>query len=168
MTLPEGYWLPNGLARHGANRPGALIETETVIDVGAGVRPMQWFRPKKHICIEPFGPYCERLRGAGGYVVVEKSAYAGLKGRKADSVMLLDFLHHVDRDYGEKVLSRCLDVATRQIVVREPSTFEADAADVWGMGGEHYQTHRSFWPITDFSGWMTERTGRGYFAVLNL
>ena len=168
MPLPDDYWLPNGLAKHSDNRPGGLIETEVVIDVGSGVRPMAWFKPERHICIEPYGSYCERLFQTGLYEVVEARAEEGLKGRKADTVFFLDALHHMDKDEGKKALSLAVDVARVQVVVREPLNFEEDDEDVWEMGGEYWQTHRSHWPPSEFDGWLIERSGKGFFAIWNV
>ena len=61
------------LMKHHLPRPPGLSECDTVLDVGAGIRPMNWYAPAEHLCVEPYGPYADRLEAAG---LVERRAAA--------------------------------------------------------------------------------------------
>lgn len=156
------------LKPHDENRPPGLIETDTVIDVGAGIRPMQWFKAKTHICVEPHSEYAMVLLLNNLPVVMIQAPRALELFEKAETVFLLDLLHHLEKDDGVETLRLAQEIATRQIVVREPLKWKEDSTDHWGMGGEFWQTHRSHWSSDDFPGWRIHKSGQGFYALLDL
>jgi hypothetical protein len=145
----SGTIIPHTLAR-----PPGLVDCRTVLDVGAGVRPMQWFRPERHLCIEPFDRYADILRSAGYEVQQARALDAMLhllvEGARFEAVMLLDVIEHMDKAEGDKVLGLALALATRQVVVVTPDGFTEQTHDAWGYGGHAWQTHRSGWTRADF------------------
>jgi len=170
-----------GLMIHTLPRPPGLVVGETVLDLGAGLRPMQWYRARRHICVEPHGPYATLLRG-GGYEVRLETADQCLRtlsaaGQTVDAIYLLDVLEHMERDEGGRVLALARAVARCQVVVYTPQGFMAQEHDVWAKGGEHWQTHRSGWTPGDFTGWeisiprLFDSNGHvvteGFFALWN-
>jgi hypothetical protein len=136
--------------------PAGLIEVSTVLDIGAGLRPFGWYKPKQHICVEPHEPYADRLREAGywvwGMTAVEALDLA-FGGPPIDAVYLLDVIEHMPRGEGEHVLEMARRLNPRQIIVSTPNGFLAQHGDAWGLGGEHWQEHRSGWAPADFPGW---------------
>lgn len=153
-------------------RPEGLIEVHTVLDIGAGIRPVGWYKPKLHICVEPFEPYAQALRGAG-YSVWGMTAIEALDlafgGPPIDAIYMLDVIEHMTRGAGERALGMARALKPRQIVVSTPVGFLAQHGDAWGMGGEHWQEHRSGWTPDDFPGWAISYYdnghGRGFTAV---
>lgn len=157
-------WLSNGLIEHNLPRPQGLIECDTVLDIGAGVRPMQWYAPKRHLCAEPYAPYAQRLEAAG-YEVLRKTAIEALKAkREGHAVYLLDVIEHMEKDAALEVVELAKRGA-RQVVVFTPVGFMAQDHDVWGFGGDHWQTHRSGWTPGEFPDWQTHLYGRGFYAI---
>jgi hypothetical protein len=160
--------LPHTLAR-----PPGLVYGERVLDIGAGIRPMGWYPASEHVCVEPFGPYAEILRAAGFEVIQETAldALHTLDDASFDAVYLLDVIEHMTREQGLAALEGACRVAARQVVVYTPDGFKAQDGDAWGLGGEHWQRHRSGWTAADFgAGWavhpFTDEDGsRSLFAV---
>ena len=146
-------------------RPEGLIEVHTVLDIGAGIRPMGWFKPKQHICVEPFEPYAAQLRAAGywvwGMTAVEALCLAH-GGPPIDAVYLLDVIEHMPRATGERALWAARALKPAQIVVSTPNGFLAQQGDAWGMGGEYWQEHRSGWTPADFPGWTISLYDNGH------
>ena len=146
-------------------RPEGLIEVHTVLDIGAGIRPMGWFKPKQHICVEPFEPYAAQLRAAGywvwGMTAVEALCFAH-GGPPIDAVYLLDVIEHMPRATGERALWAARALKPAQIVVSTPNGFLAQQGDAWGMGGEYWQEHRSGWTPADFPGWTISLYDNGH------
>jgi hypothetical protein len=142
------------LQRHDLPRPPGLIECEVVLDVGAGIRPMNWFEPAEHICIEPFAPYAERLEAAG-YTVLRATALQAMRAieGRVEAVYLLDVIEHMDKEDGRLVIKLAKAVGARQIVVHTPHGFQPQTGDAWGLGGDFWQEHRSGWTPDDFPGW---------------
>lgn len=158
------------LIQHTLERPRNLIECDTVLDVGAGLRPMCWYRPRRHLCVEPFGPYADALRAAG-YEVLQQTAVDALASvRIANAaIYLLDVIEHMEREDGRRVLDLARAMEPAQIVVFTPWGFQPQSGDAWDLGGEQWQEHRSGWTPEDFPGWrITARLDgahRGFVAM---
>jgi len=165
---PDLRWRPDGLVVHDLPRPEPLIECETVLDIGAGVRPMQWYKPARHICVEPHGEYADRL-AAAGYEVVRQTALEALQEpREGHAVYLLDVIEHMDKDEALEVIALAQRGAA-QVVIFTPYGFMEQGDDLWGLSGEYWQTHRSGWLPEEFPGWWTQRYGwppfEGFYAI---
>lgn len=145
------------VTQSGLPRPDGLIEAGTVLDIGPGIRPMGWYKPERHICVEPHGPYADLLEAAGYEVmrVTALEAISKLYGQSLGGIYMLDVIEHMTREDGQKIL----DFATAhtdfgaQVVVATPVGFLPQHGDQWGLGGEHWQEHRSGWMPADFPGW---------------
>lgn len=159
-TWSMGGWAMSGsnaILEHTLERPAGLIECQTVLDVGAGVRPMQWYTPARHVCLEPYAPYVAVLQTAG-YAVLHAEALPGLQsvlddGLRFEAVYLLDVIEHMEKDEGRQVLALAQQVATVQVIVFTPDGFKEQTTDNWGYEGHAWQTHRSGWTQDDFPGW---------------
>lgn len=153
--LPPDYWLPNGLTRNTAPPLEGLIECETVLDVGAGLRPMGWYTPKRHICIDAYLPYVERLRAAG-YEAYQDGAWNGIHDYDADAIYMLDMIEHVTKIEGRGLIAAACARARRQVVIYTPYGYLQQDSDGWGLGGDYWQTHRSGWLPEEFPGWRIQ------------
>lgn len=161
-------WLSNGLIAHSLERPAGLLECDVVADIGAGVRPMQWYKPKVHLCVEPSEVYSERLRKAGYEVIQVRAAEYLEDAEDVDQILMLDVIEHMDRNEG----LLCLELAMRvpgvhQIVVYTPNGLRRQDRDEWNLGEHELQKHRSGFTEDDFPGWecRLRSRGRGLWAV---
>ena len=121
---PKEEWLANGLIENSLDRPQGLIECDTVLDIGSGIRPMQWYKPKTHICVEGYRTYCEKLSEAG-FQVVHEEAQAYLRDMELDletveAIYLLDVIEHMHKLEGEEVVKLAQGVATKQVIIYTP------------------------------------------------
>lgn len=156
----------------GLPRPPGLIEVDRVLDIGPGLRPMGWYKPKLHICVEPYDAYASRLRTAG-YQVMQLTAQAALcilRPGEIDAIYMLDMIEHMTRLEGEAVLDAAIALQPKQIVVATPVGFYPQEGDAWGLGGDYWQRHRSGWMPHDFPGWAISyydngTKQRGFVAV---
>jgi hypothetical protein len=162
-------WLGNGLVYHNLKRPAKLIEVETVLDVGAGVRPFGWYQPRQHICVEPCAAYRTRLLKTGLEVIgtTAEQALSFLKPGAMGAIYMLDVIEHMERAVGLRCIELALMAQPRQIVVYTPLGFlEQDGPDPWGLGGELWQRHRSGWTPADFQAdWSIEYHANSFFAI---
>ena len=147
---------------------GDLIkETEIVLDVGCGIVPINYFRPKLHIMVEPWKEYTDILscrHGDDKSVLIIKlgalEALSALQTRSIDSIFLIDVIEHLDKDVGLKVIEEIERVARQQAVIFTPLGFmpqhvESEEKDAWGLSGGEMQEHKSGWLPNDFgSGWQ--------------
>lgn len=153
-----------GILEHTLERPPGLVECRTVLDIGAGVRPMQWYKPERHVCLEPYEPYMAVLRLAGYEVLQDErgAALTALEGLRRlvatrefqfEALYLLDVIEHMEKDEGREVLHLARELATVQVVVFTPDGFKEQTTDNWGYEGHTWQTHRSGWSKDDFPSW---------------
>lgn len=141
----------------------AIKETEVVGDIGCGIVPMNYFRPKLHIMVEPCKEYADILsyRHAGdkSVMILRSSALEALRSlgdNSIDSIFLLDVIEHLEKNDGKQLIAECERVTREQIVVFTPLGFmpqhlENGQADGWGLSGASFQEHRSGWLPEDFS-----------------
>jgi hypothetical protein len=131
---------------------------DVILDIGAGIRPQQIIKAKRHICIEPHHEYASWLRN-NGYEVIERNALEALSDvEPVESIFLLDVIEHLEKSDGQNLLRAAMKKATQQIVVFTPLGFQKQEyaegeKDAWGMNGTHWQTHRSGWVPDEFHGW---------------
>lgn len=166
MSLPKNYFMLNGLTRHTLPEPPNFLKTDSVYDIGAGLRPQGWHIAKNHTLVEPSVLYAERLTDAGWNVVCARAEDFLKTAKPVDSIYLLDVIEHMEKDVGIEVIDLMKKVARRQIVVYTPFGFMEQHEDAWGYGEHDLQTHRSGWYPEDFPGFLTHRHSHGFFAVL--
>ncbi len=148
------------IQKHTLSRPQHLIECEVVLDIGPGLRPMQWYKPQRHICIDPYMPYVAILikagyeawcsTGANGIVHAARNPFAAKLHQPIGAIYLLDVIEHMEPQEALCTIARARYIATRQVVVYTPYGFVEQTQDKWGLGGDEWQTHRSGWLPTDF------------------
>lgn len=137
-----------------------IRDVDTVLDVGAGLRPQSLVTCKRHICMEAHGEYCDALR-EGGFDAIHFEVPAGLDlldEGPIDTVVALDVIEHLTRRDGLAMIEKMKRLATQQVIVFTPLGFHeqsgGDACDAWGMQGQQWQKHRSGWTPEDFPGWL--------------
>lgn len=141
-----------------------IEEVQVVLDLGAGINPQPFVTsPGVHICVDAHRPYLERLQrerqGESRYVFVHArwdEFMPMLPDKSVDTVFALDFIEHLEKQDGIRMLREAQRVARRQVVVYTPQGFfpqsydDSDRPDRWGMDGGRWQTHRSGWDEEDF------------------
>jgi hypothetical protein len=136
--------------------------TEVVLDVGCGIVPMNYFRPKMHLMVEPWKEYADILQyrhsSDKSIIIIRNGALEALSqlaNNSVDSIFLLDVIEHLEKSIGQQVIIECERVAREQIVIFTPLGFmpqhiESNEADGWGLNGGSVQEHRSGWEPEDF------------------
>lgn len=138
-------------------------ETEVVLDIGCGIAPMNYFRPKLHLLVEPWKEYADilayRHSGDKSVIIIHAGALEALRqlaDNSVDSIFMLDVIEHLEKEQGFQAITECERVAREQVVIFTPLGFmpqhmESSEADGWGLGGSAVQEHRSGWEPEDFS-----------------
>lgn len=145
-------WLGYRVKRRVGNR--------TVLDVGCGILQAFGGRPigSRHMCVDAFPPYVERLRGLGNSVVLGKApeVLEQFEDQSWDCVLLLDVLEHLVKRDAELTLSHAERIAREEVVVFTPNGFlEQQGWEAWGLPHNKLQAH-----LCGFS--LKELEGRGY------
>jgi hypothetical protein len=142
---------------------GKIRDVDVVLDLGPGISPQPYLTRCLHICVDAHRPYLERVAreraGDPRYVLLNATwdqAIGMFPDKSVDSVFALDFIEHLDKQDGLRMLREAERVARQQIVVFTPHGFfpqsydDPGKPDRWGMDGGYWQTHRSGWAPDDF------------------
>ena len=143
----------------------AIKEPDVVLDIGCGIVPQEYFRPKVNILMEPWKTYSDilasRYANDKSVIILRQTALEGLMAfgdKSVDTIFMLDVIEHMEKDIGVKVLKECERVARQQIVIFTPYGFHEndinninDGKDAWGLDGVEMQKHLSGWMPEDFS-----------------
>lgn len=142
---------------------GRIQDVDVVLDLGPGIRPQSFVKPAVHLCVDAHRPYLERLKRESAddprYVLINApwdQVIGMLPDKSVDTVFALDFIEHLEKQEGLRMLGEAARVARRQIVVYTPHGFfpqsydDPRKPDRWGMDGGYWQTHRSGWAPEDF------------------
>ena len=137
-------------------------EVDTVLDIGCGIRPQDFFKPKQHICCEPHAEYIDILKQKAdqypNMTFIQSTALQAVKGmrdKSVDSVFMLDVIEHLGKTDGRKLITECERIAKNQIIIFTPLGFvpqnvERKEIDAWGLHGGEWQVHKAGWLTTDF------------------
>lgn len=130
-----------------------------LVDIGCGIRPYIYDNCKIHVCIEPYKEYIDILSSAYknyNMVFIQNYALEGLKlfpDNSVDTVIMLDFIEHLEKEEGFKILKEADRITRKQIVVFTPLGFVSNDSgnkDNWGLDGIKFQEHKSGWYPEDF------------------
>jgi hypothetical protein len=130
---------------------------ETVVEFGSGrCERLAAVHPtvRRRIGLEAFRPYILDARNVGGPHGVEQietdmRAYRAVVPPEAhDCAMFIDSLEHLDRPDAE-ALMRDVMVDFRRVLLFVPEGNHPQTTDAWGLGEDHWQTHRSTWYEAD-------------------
>ena len=161
----------SALLDHSLIRPDGLIEVDSVLEIGPGIRPMQWYTPKNHTCVEP-SPVYAKILADNGYTTWEHTAAEvlkeipfGIEAAKFEQIIMLDVIEHMEKDEGSEVILDLMEYAPKQIVIYTPYGFLQQSGDAWGLGQDYWQEHRSGWFPEDFPGWTIQRHNESFFAL---
>lgn len=136
---------------------GSVQHNSTVLDLGCG--------PKMYS--DPLKPQCSRVVTVDGWDWVEPDIVANLEttplseivADKFDYILMLDFIEHVDKQAGLRLIEDCKQQVNHKIFLLTPlesiwtSNHEhVNNPDLWCHGNE-LDVHKSLWSPEDFEGW---------------
>lgn len=142
----------------------ATCDCESVLELGCGVgdKLAACSSPGFRHGVDIHLPYLKRARARWGSrlhldhqdaleFAIEAVANKRAGGRLLwDAVLLIDFIEHLVRPAGRRLLRLCKELARHRIVVCCPEGFRPQVGDAYSLGGEEWQRHRSAWWASDF------------------
>lgn len=130
----------------------------TLLDVGCG--------PKLYS--SPFKDICSRILTVDAWDWVEPDIIADLEksnieevvnNEKFDYVLMLDFIEHLSKDAGKKLIEDCKKICNKKIFLLTPleeiwtdNHENVENENYWCFGNS-YDLHKSIWGHADFEGW---------------
>lgn len=140
-------------------------DMDVLLDIGCGIMPQKEYKPKVHICAEPFTQYVEVLQKkiAKDYMQDRKwiilqndfnQVLDAIPDNSVDTIMMIDVIEHIEKEEVKKYLTKMLKKVRQQCVILTPLGFmpqeHETSVDAWGLNGAEQQVHLSGWEPDDF------------------
>jgi hypothetical protein len=103
--------------------------------------------------VEVHQPYLDH-RHFDGFAMLNADARAVthlFPDKSFDAVLLIDFIEHLEMSDALRLLRECQRIAAKRILVFAPHGVHPQSQDVFGMGADAWQTHRSTWRVEDLA-----------------
>ncbi len=134
----------------------------SVLEVGCGISFRSRCIPSHiHVGLDAHWPYLQKVRDELPEAILVNSNAESLSwlflNKSFSIVALYDILEHLEKPAGQNLLAVAERLARQAVVVASPIGYVPQNIDIWGMGGDRWQTHRSSWSQADLiaSGYST-------------
>ncbi|CAN2040206.1 Methyltransferase type 11 domain-containing protein [Candidatus Magnetomoraceae bacterium gMMP-15] len=162
--MPKQDWMENTVQRIFEQKnlyPTGKIKT--VLDVACGLSlKSQYIDADLRIGVDIYRPFLEKIETDIPYAVINADVMQIDKlflPKSFDLVLALDIVEHIEKDEALKLLDMAEEIARIAVIVETPKGFVPQNIDIWGHGGDTYQTHRCGWEPEEF-------INRGYQVIL--
>lgn len=127
-------------------KPGEL---QTVLDVGCGLSlKSQHLDIPVRVGVDIYEPYLRKIDAQVPYAVV-KCDVRHLRNvfldASFDLVLALDIVEHIEKAESEALIADLERIARRGVIITTPKGYSPQDIDIWGHGGDEWQTHRCGW-----------------------
>ncbi len=138
----------------------------TILDVACGLSlKSQYLEADIRVGIDIYKPYLEKIDAKVPYVTVCQDI---LKldqlflPKSFDLILMLDIVEHLEKEDSLKLIQMAEKIAKVAVVIETPEGFIPQDIDIWGHGGDEFQTHRCGWEIKEFDEMGYQSIRRSY------
>lgn len=143
------------------------ISGGSLLDIGCG--PKAYSTPFKEICSKITTIDAWEKTNPDILADLEKISLLSLVNEKYDFILMIDFIEHLDKTIGKKLIDECKRICNKKIFVLTPleqiwtdNRENINDKSVWCYGNQ-YDLHKSIWSEHDFEEWskITLKKGKG-------
>jgi len=86
-----------------------------------------------------------------------------------DIIFMIDFIEHLSREAGMRVLAQAKEICRKKIILLTPLWWQDNSVNVnnpslWCYGNP-YDYHKSLWKLEDFEGWVPRNYGNYFLGT---
>lgn len=127
-----------------------ITDAESVLDIGCGIGDyLKYTHPRQRVVgVEPHAPYIEKAREVAPwaeFVNTDALQFLARNEEQFDCVLLIDVIEHLTEEDAVRMVHLAQRLARRMLFAQIPIGFHPQERDVWNLGGDYWQTHRSTW-----------------------
>lgn len=132
----------------------ATADCDSVLELGCGTCHKLSVCPAEYReGVDAHLPYLDMARAKWGdhisslnHIGAVEFVKDAVKRKKTwDGLLLIDFIEHLKKEEGLRLLSRCRRIVDKRIIVFCPEGETHLDKDAYDTGGDRWQTHRSYW-----------------------
>ncbi len=129
-------------------------EIESILDAACGLSLKSKYIPAKiRVGIDIYPEYFKHIEADVPYVVMKgdiRKLREYFEPKSFDLVLVLDVVEHLEKEQSLDMLRQAEEVARKGVVIETPRGYLPTNMDIWGHGGDEWQTHRSGWEPEEF------------------
>lgn len=121
----------------------------TVLDVACGLSlKSQYIDADIRVGVDIYRPYLEKIETSVPYVTVVHDVRRldeVFIDKSFDLVLMLDIIEHLEKHESLALLKTAERLAKVAVIIETPEGYIPQNIDIWGHGGDEWQTHRCGW-----------------------
>lgn len=126
-----------------------INKDDTVLDIGCGIKEYSYIG--KTTTVDAW----DKL--TPDYLLDVTKEPMPFKENSFDYILMIDFIEHLEKEDGIKLLESCKKIVKNKIFIFTPSYFVDNGVNVndpncWAYGNK-YDYHKSLWLLDDFPDW---------------
>ena len=155
--MPREDWETNTIDRI-FEREG-LYPTQkisTILDVACGLSlKSQYLKADIRVGVDIYRPYLAKIEAKVPYTTVVHDVRRldeVFIERSFDIVLMLDIIEHLEKEESLALLQTAERLAKVAVIIETPEGYVPQNIDIWGHGGDEFQTHRCGWEKAELEG----------------
>ena len=153
--MPKKDWIQNNIeALFKSKKLFPKGKIKSILDLGCGLSLKSQYMSHEFIVgVDIFSKYLEKISTKKNVALIRydlKKISNLFLPKSFDIVLILDVLEHLNKKDSFKLLSDAEKLAKKAVIIETPLGYIPQNIDIWKLGGDKYQTHRSSWHLEDF------------------
>jgi hypothetical protein len=155
--VPREDWQQNTIDKI-FGREGLYPEQRisSILDVACGLSlKSQYLAADIRVGVDIYKPYLQKIDATVPYVTVlydVRKLDDIFVEKSFDLVLMLDIIEHLEKDESLAMMQMAEKIAKVAVIVETPEGFVPQNIDIWGHGGDEFQTHRCGWEKAELEG----------------
>jgi cyclopropane fatty-acyl-phospholipid synthase-like methyltransferase len=129
-------------------------DVDSILDLGCGLScKSQYLSARVKVGVDIYRPYLliASVEYDGALICHDITKIKDLfLYRSFDVILLLDVVEHLQKEQSLQLIADCEQIAKKAVIIETPLGYIPQNIDIWGHGGDKYQTHRSGWTKEEF------------------
>jgi hypothetical protein len=121
----------------------------TILDVACGLSLKSQYIPADiRVGVDIYRPYLAKIDARVPYTTVVhdvRKLDEVFIDKSFDLVLMLDIIEHLEKDESLALLQTAERLARVAVIIETPEGYVPQNIDIWGHGGDEFQTHRCGW-----------------------